>query len=359
VVSFVLYGQASKFLRVKNNLSGVNLITYGKDKVTGYSVHIRNAANGIKCGCVCSSCDSALVAHQGDITDWHYKHHIAEECSYSAESGLHLRAKEILAESKYFRLPRLNINIEKFSPDLEETFVINHDLVKHNQKVVVDLVLQEKGVGNIRPDLKVYSGENILLIEIAVTHFVDKAKLRKIKSLDISCVEIDLSSFKNKEINDKSLRNKLLDNTAYSKWIYNHKKNKACSQLKAYLDKDIYNETKIRKNRLRSLLDSNFSGSITVTLEIIYTRDSECIFHEFAFTVNKKHQHGSASSIDGKLVYSDLGVDAVDVYITEFFIRRNNSIIFESNGASIFNDILIRHDAMKICLLKRIKESLT
>lgn len=83
-------------------------------------------------------------------------------------------------------------------------------------------VLPEFSLGLIRPDVVAYFDGEPILIEIAVTHFIDQDKLKKIEIFKAKCLEIDLSKLFNSEIEIPSIdaKKQILENLDNRKWIY-------------------------------------------------------------------------------------------------------------------------------------------
>lgn len=200
------------------------MLVYGKSKRSDRAIHIRNADNGLLCDCLCPSCNEPLIACQGSIKDWHFKHVGNGECLGSVESSLHLRAKEILSESSYICLPYLAGFFQAISFDPDITEDREETVVEHGQKVALDSRKDvEILVGDFRPDIIVYVDGKPLAIEVAVTHFVDWEKRTKIAKSNTACIEIDLSEFKNKELSDDALIRLLLEDPMRSSWVFNPK----------------------------------------------------------------------------------------------------------------------------------------
>lgn len=192
----------------------INLINAIKDNML---VSIHDVASGIKCGCVCPSCGEALIAKKGQKMSHHFAHASGKTCEYGYETSLHLTAKELLSKSKSITVPAVYLNFQQTNKHSE--------LISESMEIKIDHVELEMQTGTIIPDVVVYSGKKHFFIEIFVTHKTDNEKLVKIKSLDTSTIEIDLSKF-NKAITTEELRDILLSDNANKKWIYNSISNK-------------------------------------------------------------------------------------------------------------------------------------
>ncbi len=182
----------------------------------GILLSINDVERGLACDCICPSCKSKLIAKKGDSKIHHFAHYSVESCSTSIETALHLAAKEIIEKEKYFVIPPLKIenpnsNFEKIS-------------LFESRKISFTDVRLEVSLSDIKPDLIIYIGEKKLMIEIAVTHFVDKEKYEKIKLKNISTIEVDLKSLKD-GFTYQDLKRMVLDSINNKEWIYNTKKN--------------------------------------------------------------------------------------------------------------------------------------
>lgn len=204
------------------HISGGIMLIYGLDKFTNQCRYIRDVTTGLSCGCVCPICRTPLVAQQGKIRDWHFRHYNLVECSNALETALHFRAKEILSSANSISLPYLSINEQA-------TLFDDGDLVESSDTVIVDhaqtialddIKLIEHSLGNFKPDLIVYSHGEPIIIEIAVTHFIDYEKRRKIEEKNISCIEIDMSDFIKFALTDEKFMSILIDDVEYKNWIF-------------------------------------------------------------------------------------------------------------------------------------------
>jgi hypothetical protein len=174
----------------------------------------RQVSNGKSCVCVCPGCHHPLIARQKAQTP-HFAHAAGEDCKNGFETAIHLAAKQLIAERMEFSFPAVDLNLPGGYGCKESTQNIYTSNVKQLSEVRI-----EPWLNGFRPDLVIVdSGGNEVLIEIAVTHFVDDEKLAKIKSRGIRAIEIDISSAREKL--DFSLLNKYLFGSPSSGiWLY-------------------------------------------------------------------------------------------------------------------------------------------
>jgi hypothetical protein len=184
-------------------------LTYGIKNNQLYSIN--DVESGLSCGLHCALCNDQLIAKKGKKTKHHFAHYRIENCQGAVETALHLLAKEIIDEEKEITLPSVELKIG----EKREAYIFHKETKVHFQNVKV-----ENRLDNIIPDLICYVQGQPLLIEIAVTHFIDKEKRRKIKKLNLSTIEIDLSEFK-QGIEKEELKEILISGTNRKKWIYN------------------------------------------------------------------------------------------------------------------------------------------
>ena len=148
------------------------LLKYALDIDTDKLVSIESIANGKKCNCKCPSCGQPLIAKQGDIKEWHFAHE-SSDCEHATQTLAHLLAKDIIKE-KGFTFPCI--------PGVLDTTIKQFDFVD-----------VEKRVGDIVPDLVVKIGNTEIIIEVAVTHFIDDSKRNKLLKLGIPAIQRFLS----------------------------------------------------------------------------------------------------------------------------------------------------------------------
>lgn len=222
------------------------MLRWGLDKDSKELVSIIDVQRRKKCNCICPSCETALVAHKGNETAHHFKHYRTEECIGGVETAVHLKAKEIIASAKCIKLPSLNANISTFEHEASVS-ILSPRLIKLN---LGDEVIVEKKEGQIRPDLIVIYKGTKLLIEIAVTHFIDAKKKSIIRNQDISCIEIDLRDLhgSNRNITDDELIENVIYRLDNKKWIYNTKYRQGKDKAYQLIEEKIRDESEKKKS---------------------------------------------------------------------------------------------------------------
>lgn len=211
-----------------------NILQYGiKDNKL---VHISEVMQGLNCGCFCPLCGCKLVSKKGPHNIFHFAHYNAEECNGCLETSLHLLAKEILLEEMKMKLPAVYVN---FSDSYKKS-----ELLYNEKTIKFDKVYLENKIDQIIPDITLlYKGAK-LLVEIYVTHDVDKNKLEKIKRLGISTLVIDLSD-KDYIITKDELKNIITNETKTKNGFIITRKKKYIIDL---------NKRHVNLNRLRRVI---------------------------------------------------------------------------------------------------------
>lgn len=151
----------------------------------GSIVHISEVPSGRACLCVCPGCAAPLVARKGRVNDHHFAHAGSADgspCRTGPETALHKFAKEILGRRLHLTLPALALEEE------------GDRWIRYGGGVhAFDAAILERRLGDIVPDVIVRRGDRDLLVEFAVTHACEPAKIERIRDLDVAAVEIDLS----------------------------------------------------------------------------------------------------------------------------------------------------------------------
>lgn len=206
---------------------------------------ISEIERGFNCDCVCPQCGQRLKARLGEKNARHFAHQ-SENCKNALETALHKYAKEILQKHMKIKLPNLTIEHDKYfrilrdssygynfvgNDLLEESFYYDGEIYRKKINLVNRFLLEfdrielEYRIDDIVPDIIVYKNNASLMIEIAVTHFIDEEKKEKIKRLGISTIEINLNIEDIDYANfDKSnIEEIIINDIRNKKWIHNKK----------------------------------------------------------------------------------------------------------------------------------------
>ncbi|WP_455938990.1 hypothetical protein, partial [Gemella morbillorum] len=107
----------------------------------------------------------------------------------------------------------------------------------------------EKKINDFIPDIILYKNNVPLIVEIAVTHFIDDIKYQKIKESHISCLEIrlSLSDLEHHKFDKKYINNLLINSISNKCWIFNEK----FEQRKKEIDNKNKEKHQYLKNKIR------------------------------------------------------------------------------------------------------------
>lgn len=172
-------------------------------------VPIDQVAPGLACACTCVECGEALVARQGSQSEHHFAHYTnTVSCQIRRETLLHLFGKQVIREAMGLEVPH--------RPDQLPAFGASSSWWDF------EAVQKEVWMGSFRPDLVAQRrGGQRVLIEIAVTSFVDTEKLECIRAAGLWALEIDLSGLLASEetIPSEAIRQQILHQAGLKQWI--------------------------------------------------------------------------------------------------------------------------------------------
>lgn len=177
---------------------------------------IDEVTRGLACECSCPSCGEVVIAKQGEVREWHFAHASTVECSYGAETALHLAAKQLILQHQGISIPSRVVT--EFLR-LADGRTGNGEVVRPEMWLDFNDVEAEISFTNIRPDIVATLNNSYFFIEIAVTHFVDEEKKQLFYELNVPTIEIDLASIKETIWTWELLEEIVLKNTNHKKWI--------------------------------------------------------------------------------------------------------------------------------------------
>lgn len=184
----------------------------------GQLVHISDVVSGLSCGCVCALCGGDLIAKKGKVKVHHFAHAIDTDCAGGAETALHILAKELFKEIESIVVPQYIFERERVLKPRYIT-VSHQQIIAKGGVAKITHVNIEKAEERFKPDVTLHCGEKKLLIEIAVTHKVDRKKLRLLRKSGLPAIEICLE-FSDALLSREELRNKLQNNLASKHWLF-------------------------------------------------------------------------------------------------------------------------------------------
>lgn len=93
-----------------------NHIPFAIRERDGEVVSVQEVPNGNGCGCICPSCETPMVARQGDINVWHFAHQTRSGsektrsgCDYSFYVSLRLMIRQLAKRRMQLALPSLEL----------------------------------------------------------------------------------------------------------------------------------------------------------------------------------------------------------------------------------------------------------
>lgn len=183
-------------------------------------VHIADAHRGVH-GYICPICHKELIAKKGEVNAHHFAHR--ETPDHPGESALHFVAKNLLAsqinQSKSFDY-KYKYEIKEYSQKYQTALNTVVDLRQFDVFGAIKLAETEKAFNeHITPDITVNLEEGrAYYIEIYVTSKKSKQRIKELRLLDVSVLEIDLSKL-NFDAGEDEIQ-KALNNHNLQNWLY-------------------------------------------------------------------------------------------------------------------------------------------
>lgn len=194
-------------------------LTYGYKNSRFY--HVTAVENGLKCGCVCYKCGAKLIAknNEKNIKIAHFAHYQSGQCPGGVETALHKAAIQFIVQHKTISTPDFNKTlIQSDVSGREHTAEFNFP----SETLNFDDVYSERICNGYRPDATGVFGEEMVLIEIRVTHEVDSEKSQKVRNNNEIMFEVDLRTVQPEIVmNDEKFKHEVLYNLENRKWISN------------------------------------------------------------------------------------------------------------------------------------------
>lgn len=195
-----------------------NAVKIGYGLKQGKLVHVSDVSRGLACGCLCAGCHAQLVARKGAQRTHSFAHYFDSNCDGGVETVLHLLVKEIFQELKQFYIPSYKFYLERITKF--GTRVSREQLVANGGNIKIKEVLVETSLRGFIPDISITSSQDKkLLIEIAVTHQVDRNKMRRVRKYGSPAMEIRLD-FNDRFLTKSELTQKLSLDLECKHWLF-------------------------------------------------------------------------------------------------------------------------------------------
>jgi len=207
----------------------------------------REVAPGLACGCVCPACHQPLIAKAITSTKRvpHFAHAVEVACETGAESGIHMRAKQVIADRMRVALPAWGGNLlDRPNPptgrdNLRRPYEGRRIDIPGRDAPLLE-VHQEFVMDGFIPDVHALDADGELLIEIRYTHAVDDQKEERVRAGGYRMFEIDLSGMDRDTPHDPDAFERLvLDEPANRAWICFPGAEAAWAESKRLLDERI------------------------------------------------------------------------------------------------------------------------
>lgn len=235
------------------------LVPFGLREGQLYEPH--QGANGKDCGCICPGCKHPLVAKQNAQTP-HFAHASGENCKNGLETAIHFAAKQLVAERMEIALPEVNLQIPRGFGERPSQQHLYISTLRPLSEVRI-----EPWLDGFRPDLIVvdfpqsqgsinFAPPREILIEIAVTHFVDEAKRAQIKERNLHAIEIDVSEARDK-MDFALLKTFLFNVPSPAVWIHHPKAAELEQEYIEHRELKWIIKEKMESNRFKSYRDLN------------------------------------------------------------------------------------------------------
>lgn len=192
----------------------------------GQLVHVADVERGLHCNCNCVACGLPLVARKGPIRRHYFAHRSNTNCEGAAETVLHRLCKELFLEIDAFAIPKYEFRRD--GKTKSGTVVTHQQIIVKGGNVKIDKVRLEAAEVGFVPDIVITSGEKELVIEVAVTHRVDRAKMRHIRRRGLPAIEIRLD-LADALLEKDLLLEKIRDDLRSKHWLF-HPAQRAAEQ---------------------------------------------------------------------------------------------------------------------------------
>ena len=145
------------FQAVEDFVIDLNRIPFGLSTKDNLLVDVADVPRGSKCGCLCPSCKTPLIARHGDVNEWHFAHasrsisgKIEKSCEFSFFVSVRLMARQIIGDKLDITLPACQGTLKKFdrnsARNVKERFTVTGSKTIRLSDVRVEAMFAETSV---------------------------------------------------------------------------------------------------------------------------------------------------------------------------------------------------------------------
>jgi hypothetical protein len=267
-------------------------IPFGQLIASGKFVDVASVPGGSNCGCKCPSCNTPLIARQGQIKQWHFAHQsrgvhaeISNECDYSFEMSVRLMLRQLSIEGLTFKTPDFNGFIAAYCDATYQRHVVNFKVTSAST-----IQLEEPRVGSV------FSGVEVDIIGLAkgipfVVYVTYKGReiptiLKSPETAKCGVVEVNLSGIATKFLHEKNgryleaLKSYIEKSTEGKTWIYHPRYRHEHAKAKAIIDEWVLKQKELHPHQSAKtwhISPSNCSEYIPVSAPQQEQRKYSCL----------------------------------------------------------------------------------
>jgi len=216
-----------------------SLIPFGLHQDTGEFLDITEVPGGKKCGCICPSCGTPLIARQGNVNQWHFAHasravygKTEEECDYSFYVSVRMMAKQLFSSIRSIKTPEYRSTVGRHEPGflpIDKEFIVTTE-----KQITFDNVDIETEFEGISVDVVASISGFSLIIYLSHANRQVPEDLKLIKGHQYGVLDLSLSDsyallygHSNSGSFTEALRQYLTDDIRNKQWFYHPKYNDA------------------------------------------------------------------------------------------------------------------------------------
>ena len=236
--------------------------------------------------------------------------------------------------------------IQKYNDCLDDWEQLQPLILEKKRKLQFSNAETEVRCDGFVPDIYIPIRDSVLLVEIAVTHYVDIEKYNRIKRAKVPTIEIDISDFlKNTEsFSEDELRKELIDSVEHKWWIYHRREQEGIQKLcERNRKREIEYQAQCKREREREEQREKWIEEQKLheqkTLELFDELEKDMAYY---------------LSFSRKLINSEQALNEIFRFISTFrFLAKLRSTAIEESGRPFYLKILFIVEKKIQCFSRR------